>query len=416
MGERGRLFAALALLPPLLLAADADAGQAGCQALARLSAEGAYGVADTRGRLLEECNTDRPMVPASVLKLATVSAALAILGPDYRFRTELYGDGQGNLFIRGFGDPTLVSEEIAHIVDQLRRRGLRRVATLFIDNSAFALESQVPGREESDNPYDAPVGPLSVNFNTLSLRRSADGQVVSDEQPTPTLPLMAELGRARPAGSHRLNICPGGCDAERRMAEYSGQLFKALLEEGGVKVTALGGIRAVPAQGGKLIYTHYSRKTLAGISRSLLKYSSNFTANLVYLACGAHRFGYPATWAKARKAVGGELARQLGTETAAAIVQEEGSGLSRENRVTVRAMLALLARFRPRMDLLNNDQGVAIKTGTLTGVYTAAGFLPGGQAYVILLAQPANRRAEVLERLAARYGNIPQAGGPGKNP
>ncbi len=360
-------------------------------------------MADTAGRTVDSCNPDRALVPASVLKIATVSAALSILGPEYRFLTEFYLDEHQNLTIKGFGDPTLFSEEIAKIVDELRQRGVRRVQTLYIDTTAFALDSQVPGQENSDNPYDAPVGPVSVNFNSVPLDKEASGRIVSGEALTPTLPIMRELGRQRPVGRARVNVCAQGGPADSRMAQYAGELFRALLAQGGIPVAELGGIRPVASQGSTLVYAHRSTQTLTEISRSLLRYSSNFMANLVFLTCGAKQFGYPATWEKARLAVHRELLRQLGRATADAIVQVEGAGLSRDNRVTVRAMLQLLTFFRPQAGLLPSEQGTAVKTGTLTGVYNLAGYLPDGQAFVILLNQQANNRATVLERLKRQF-------------
>lgn len=383
---------------------ERQVGYATCRSIADLSAQGAYGVADPGGRIVDSCNVDRSLVPASVLKIATVSAALAILGPDHRFRTEFYLDDRDNLYLQGFGDPTLVSEEIIAIGEQLRLKGLRRVQTLYVDPSAFALTMQVPGQEDSDNTYDAPVGPLSVNFNSVPINKDAAGRIISGEALTPTLPIMIELGQRRPAGRFRVNICAQGCNPDVRMAQHAGELFRALLQQGGTSVAALGGVRSVPAQGARLLYTHQSRQTLTEVSRSTLQYSSNFMANLMFLACGAKEFGYPATWKKAEQAVHRELARQLGEATADAIVQVEGAGLSRDNRVTARAMLQLLARFRPQLELLKKERGAAIKTGTLTGVYNLAGYLPGGQAFVVLLNQQANNRGAVLDRLNRQFG------------
>jgi D-alanyl-D-alanine carboxypeptidase/D-alanyl-D-alanine-endopeptidase (penicillin-binding protein 4) len=66
-------------------------------------------------------------------------------------------------------------------------------------------------------------------------------------------------------------------------------------------------------------------------------------------------------------------------------------------------MLELLRVFRPQRDLLRKEQDVLVKTGTLTGVYTLAGFLPGGEAFVILLNQPVNNRAAVLARIKRQW-------------
>ena len=378
-------------------------GCATCRSIADLAVQGAYGVADTSGQSIDSCNIDQSLVPASVIKIATVLAALRILGPEYRFSTEFYIDNSANLYIKGFGDPTLMPEEIGLIVEQLQQKKVSRVQTLFIDTSSFSLAMQVPGQENSARSYDAPVGPLSVNFNSVPLRKDAAGRIESGESLTPTLPIMQELGQDRPPGQHRVNICAQGCDPDVRMAQYAGELFAALLQKGGISVAALGGVRAVPPQGAELLYTHRSTQTLWEVSRSLLHYSSNFMANLVFLACGAKQFGYPATWQKGQQAVHQELVQQLGTPTASSILQVEGAGLSRQNRVTVRAMLQVLARFRPYADLLKKERDTSLKTGTLTGVYNYAGYLPGGKAFVILLNQQANSRATVLERLQRQH-------------
>lgn len=402
--QQRRLFA-LVLLFFFALAMDQRLASASCQSMADLITEGAYAVADSQGRVLDGCNTDRPLVPASILKTATISAGLALLGSEYRFRTEFFLDGQQNLYIKGFGDPSLVSEEIALIARQLRQQGLSRVGRIFVDPSAFALEHQVPGQELSDNPYDAPIGALSVNFNAVPISKESKekgGRVSSAETQTPTLPLMAELAKNAPAGRSRINVCTGGCEAGPRLARYSGELFAALLQQQGIAVgDGYGGLRPAPA-GAQLFHTHLSRQTLRDISRSTLAYSSNFMANLIFLTCGAKQLGYPATWAKARQAVHEELVRQMG-RAAEDIVQIEGSGLSRDNRMTAAAMLRLLAFFRPYRDLLNQEEGVALKTGTLNGVHNLAGYLPQGQSFVIVLNQGANNRAAVLARLKTQF-------------
>lgn len=408
-GAAGRLLPAV-LLVSLLVFGERQAGYAACRAIADLAPNGAYGVADAGGRIADACNPGRSLVPASVLKIATISAALAILGPDYRFRTELFLDDHDNLFIRGFGDPSLVAEEVAALAGQLRHNGVRRVQTLYVDASAFALESQTPGREDSDKPYDAPVGPLSVNFNSVAFSKDKAGRIASGEAQTPLLPIMRELGQRRPAGSWRVNICGQGCDAETRVARYAGELVQAMLAQNGIPVADFGGIRPVPATA-RLVYTHESSQTLIEISQACLRYSSNFIANLIFLACGVERFGYPATWEKARLAVRKELSKQLGSIAVEDIVQVDGAGLSRDNRVTARAMLRLLTHFRPHVDLLNRERGIAVKTGTLTGVYNLAGYLPAGQAFVILLNQPANRRDAILARLARLHGTLPADSG-----
>ena len=86
----------------------------------------------------------------------------------------------------------------------------------------------------------------------------------------------------------------------------------------------------------------------------------------------------------------------------------DGAGLSRDNRVTARAMLRLLEVFRPHRDLLPRDRHGWIKTGTLSGVANGAGYLADGRAYVLLLNQPASRRAMLIDRLS----RLPSTTGP----
>jgi D-alanyl-D-alanine carboxypeptidase/D-alanyl-D-alanine-endopeptidase (penicillin-binding protein 4) len=158
----------------------------------------------------------------------------------------------------------------------------------------------------------------------------------------------------------------------------------------------------------ELIYTHQSSKNLKELATSFLKYSSNYISNLVYLTCGAKKFGYPATWAKAERAVNEVLVKRLGKRTAAAIVQKEGAGLFRGNRVTVRAMLELLKVFSPHASLLRNYMGVPTKSGSMKGIYNYAGYLKDGRAYVILLNQQRNQRRAVLSLL--KKGQYPGSG------
>lgn len=375
-----------------------------CPGMQALINNGAYAVAETSGKITAGCNLDQSLVPASIIKIATVLTAMQVLGPSYRFHTGFYLDAKSNLYIKGFGDPALVSEEIILIATRLQALGLRSVATLFVDDSAFALEGPTPGRANSNNPYDAPVAALAVNFNSIAIFKDKRGSIASGETQTPTLPLMHELARLGPAAGHmRLNICSDGAEAQGRSARYAGELFRALFQQAGIPVAKLGGSRTTPADA-VLLYLHENSKNLEEISAALMHSSSNFMANLVFLQVGAKRKGFPATWQKARTVMQEELNILLGSEMAKSIRVVEGSGLSRENHTSVRVMLTLLQRFRPYRAVLRQQHGIARKSGTLTGVYNFAGYLPNGRAYVIMLNQSKNTRDSVLARLQQHYG------------
>lgn len=397
-----RCFAALLLLAAL----SRNALAAGCPPpYAGLIQNGAYAVADQQGNVVESCNLDTPYIPASILKVPTALAALAVLGPNYRFKTRFSTDTEDGLYIQGFGDPQLTSEEIRSIFAALKLRGLRQVRNIYIDVSQFALEQQSPGSEFSDNPYDAPVGPTAVNFNSVPVRVTQEGFVFSGEPNTPFLPLMTETAQGYWAGSHRINICRGSCNADREMARYAAQLFRALQQEAGIPGHGMLALKRTPASA-RLIYEHRSSKNLQELTSSFLKYSSNFISNLVYLAVGAEKLGWPATWSKANQAVRQELERQLGQQTAVNIAHRDGSGLCRSNVVTARAMLDVLRAFRPHAWLLRKHGGVPTKSGTMKGIYNYVGYLDDGRAYVILLNQWGNKRGQVLELL--RNGGVPK--------
>ncbi|MCI5121520.1 MAG: hypothetical protein D3908_10085, partial [Candidatus Electrothrix sp. AUS4] len=188
---------------------------------------------------------------------------------------------------------------------------------------------------------------------------------------------------------------------------YTTELFRALQEEAEFPGQGEMGLRSVP-EDAELIYTHQSSKDLKELTTSFLKYSSNFISNLVYLTCGAKKYGYPATWAKAVRAVNEVLEKKLGKKTAASIIQKDGAGLSRDNKVTVRAMLELLKVFRPYAPLLRKYMGVKSKSGSMKGIYNYAGYLNDERPYVILLNQKRNQRRAVLSLL--KKGQYPGSG------
>ena len=389
---------ARSLLFVLIVFSFGQSASAGCPKFTDVIHNGAWAVADRRGNLVGGCNIDTPFIPASILKIPTALAALRVLGPEYRFRTELYLDSRDNLYIRGFGDPLLISEEVLAILQNLHSRGVRVINSIYIDDSAFALEHQPPGRETSSNPYDAPIGATVVNFNSVAFRVLRNHHVRSTEPQTPTLPIMQKLGRNMSRGRYLINICPGGCQPEKIMARLTAELFRSLQHRAGIRGKGGLGRKKAPAHA-RLVYFHKNSRRLDEVLASMLKYSSNFIANLLYLTIGAEKYGYPATWAKANRAVHNALVSELGVKTAALIVQEEGAGLSRNNRVTARAMLAALKKFRPHRELLRTRRHVQIKSGTMKGIFNYAGYLPEGNAFVILLNQQRNTRGTVLARI-----------------
>jgi len=390
------LLLLLWLIPVLTPArAETEAPPAG---LARLISHGAVGLA--RGeQLLLAVNLDQPLVPASIVKLVTALTALAELGPGYRFRTEIYQDDSDNLYLKGYGDPFLVSEEIGPLLRELKKGGLSAINGIYVDDSAFALEEGVDGLGVSLNPYDVGPAALVVNFNTVNLTVAEDGRVGSAEPQTPLLPLMTRLGRELPPGEHRINISTDRANP----ALLTGQLFRFFQRQDSIPGDGDFGRRRTPARA-RLLKDYRSSRNLFELVRGLLRYSNNFTANQIYLALGAEKYGYPATWSKSHRALEDYLARDPLLEQG--IVMVEGSGISRRNRVTARALLRVLELFQPNSLLLPEKEGMLLKSGTLTGVYSYAGYNPGPhglERLVVILNQAANNRDEIIRILGKSF-------------
>ncbi|GIT06592.1 MAG: hypothetical protein CM1200mP30_02220 [Pseudomonadota bacterium] len=149
-------------------------------------------------------------LPASVQKFATALAALHFFGSQFRFSTDFYMDQNNELGIRGNGDPFLVSEEWQKIAEKLSDLPtVPKISQgLFFDTSLFEENIQIPGIKYSLNPYDAGIGALVVNFNTVYLKVDKNGTIYSAEEQTPLTPLAKHLGKKLTSGTHRVSIPP----------------------------------------------------------------------------------------------------------------------------------------------------------------------------------------------------------------
>jgi len=125
-------------------------------------------LADASGTIVYGKHSNRKLIPASILKLFTSLVALNSLGKDYKFKTDFYTDADENLKIKGFGDPLLTSEFLGGIAESLAAK-LDEVKDIVTDDSYFSNPISIPGTStNSTQPYDAPNGALSVNFNTVN--------------------------------------------------------------------------------------------------------------------------------------------------------------------------------------------------------------------------------------------------------
>ncbi|OUD14994.1 D-alanyl-D-alanine carboxypeptidase/D-alanyl-D-alanine endopeptidase [Thioflexithrix psekupsensis] len=394
------------------------------------------------GRTLYDLNGATPLLPASIMKIVTTAAALHYLGPEYRFRTEVLHTGQregntifGDLVLRGRGDPTLTTDALANLVRRLKASGITEIqGRLLADNSFFDQQISAPSWEtdRSQRAYDANIGALSVNFNTIAVRvlpgQRAGSAVNAWLDPAPNYFELSNQAKTvnrgndtisarRTSGEDTVQIrvtgqLPVG-SGERVIfinvenpARYAIETFRSLLNEAGIRV--LGSSEIVPmGVQGQLLYEHVSQP-LSLILKELNTFSNNFIAEQVLKTIAAfHYTGKSATHLDGLELIA-QFLREIGVNTRG-VMLADGSGLSRRNQFTAEAMTDLLQRMFGRFDIgpdfiaslrvmgaygthsrrLNNSPArarVRAKTGTLNRVSTLAGYVSNPQNQVFAFA------------------------------
>ncbi|MFT3849276.1 MAG: D-alanyl-D-alanine carboxypeptidase/D-alanyl-D-alanine-endopeptidase [Propionivibrio sp.] len=340
-------------------------------------------------------NAAQPMNPASAMKLVTTYAALELLGPAYVWETEALADAppingrlDGNLYLRGSGDPRLALEHFWQLLRQLRARGVERIdGDVVLDRSAFAVPSHDPAAFDNEplRPYNAGPDALLVDLDSVSLtlRPSGDRRTVQVITETPDDDLRIDnrialtqdacgdwRERIKPAvvgetieitgnfsvqcGEKPLNLSPWPAD---RQVE---RLFRALWRELGG--TLQGKVREGRTTAAAVSIAIRESPPLAEIVRDINKYSNNVMARQVFLTLAAER---PATPDGARRRIKAWLAEK-GMPMPEAIL-DNGSGLSRSERISAGSLAQLLlsAWNSPLMPELMSSLPLAGVDGTL---------------------------------------------------
>jgi D-alanyl-D-alanine carboxypeptidase/D-alanyl-D-alanine-endopeptidase (penicillin-binding protein 4) len=354
-------------------------------------------VTDSQGQILLAKNADKKLIPASILKIFTSLVALHYLGNDYRFPTEFYLDERSNLKIKGYGDPLLVSEVINKISQVLSvlLKNTQPINDLVLDDSYFSQPLTIPGISSSSQPYDAPNGALCVNFNTVNFKHTSQGYVSAEPQ-TPLLPLVIrkikalKLNKGRIVFSHNNN----------EIAIYAGKLFQYFLEKQGIRFTGEVKLARINAKTDRLIFRYDSQSSLQQIVEKLLEHSNNFTTNQLLIATGAEIIGSPGTLVKGVTIARDYAKNMLDIEDMSIV---EGSGISRDNKVSAAQMDQVLQEFLPYHNLMRREGREYFKTGTLHGISNRAGYIKSADGglyrYVIMLNSPDKSTDSLILRL-----------------
>ena len=377
-------------------------------------------------------NADISVNPASTMKLVTTYAALELLGPTHQWKTEFYGDGplkdgilHGNLYLKGGGDPKLNMEKLWLLLRDLRANGVRQVTgDLVLDRSHF-VQPTLPSFNDDGGDSNKPflVTPDSLLINLKALRfiaRAEGGQVrVAIEPPIANIRIENRV-KVLPAASK----CPGwpdvrynpvtevdgtnvivsgslaeGCSSQTYLSlldhpSYAAGAIRAIWQELDGSIQGTDRLAEVP-EDARLLVRAFS-PDLVEIIRDINKYSNNTMARQLFLSLGAEfRNEADSDDAKAaQRVIRAWLARK--NILAPHLVMENGSGLSRAERVSANEMAKMLqaawkspyaAEFMSSLPLVAVDGTMRkrlhrtplvgearIKTGTLNNVRAIAGY------------------------------------------
>lgn len=354
-------------------------------------------VKDQSGNIILSKNAGNKLIPASTLKVLTALAAFHYLGEDHRFITEFYIDNQSNLIIKGYGDPLLISEVVSKACAELAPLILhktKKINRIIIDQSYFE-SIDIPGTTYgSFEPYNAPVGALSANFNTVNFFFDKAGNLFSAEEQTPIFNFLHH--QIKQSGLHQGRIILKSTQQDL----YAGSLFKFFLEKKGIEIVGDIDSNQSERNNKQLLYRLESPFTLSDVVKRLLEYSNNYIANQLIVAIGAKAYGSPGNLDKGTKAI------KLFTEKKFSVknyTMVEGSGLSRENRISAEDMSLLLEKFINYRFLMRTKKNIYYKTGTLTGISTRVGFLTRQDdevySYVIFCNTPGKSAGKIEQML-----------------
>jgi len=336
------------------------------------------------GRVLASRRADEQFIPASNMKLLTSGCALSVLGPDHTFETQLLfqpdpgSSGSGRLVVRGsgdpaFGDPVLleamgmsVDEFVGVWVKATTDARIRSITELVVDDRAFDRQAVHPTwpTGQLNNWYCAEVSGLTFHTNVIHLfaRPAGNGAtpVVSME---PRAPWITIRNRARTVTNGKPTV---GADwvapnaeitirgdvryasepvrlAIRGPAEFFGRLLADRLAGAGLKPGAV----RLPDESEDLYagreqrVVHVVQTRMSTVLERCNVNSHNLYAECLLKAIGARVTGQPGSWGNGDAVMRRIMLERLGADAGAGIVVADGSGMSRENRVTP----ALLARW-----------------------------------------------------------------------
>jgi D-alanyl-D-alanine carboxypeptidase/D-alanyl-D-alanine-endopeptidase (penicillin-binding protein 4) len=367
--------------------------------------------------------------PASTTKLFTAAAAFSILGPLYTFETYLFTDGaikdsvlEGDLYLKGTGDPSLTYQDLCSLVEQLEHKNIREIkGNFYVDSSFFDDISYGPGwlNDCGSAYWHAPVSALNAEHNSVTLTIKASGKpsavAVNVEPKTSYVRIHnkalidlknnkqnpLEVVRRWRKLSNDIDITGTlPIDSTQTFVVtiehpelYAGALFKQALANVGISVDS---VRIKKAPANATVVACHASKPLKELISFMLKESDNLYAECIFKTLGAQCYGAPGTWQNGEQAVKNFLTTMVNLADNQ-VSLKDGSGLSYYNLVSPESVITLLCWIYHKASFAAVfQQGLAIwgidgtlknrlcedaqgkicgKTGSLRGVSALAGYV-----------------------------------------
>ena len=420
------------------------------------------------GKIVFSHNGDKLMRPASNMKLISGAAALGILGEDYRFTTDLYMDGtvknhvlNGNVYIKGSGDPTLTKEDFLEFAKVLKRNDIKTInGNLIGDDTAFSGSTLPVGVDKTDESYyfGARTSAITMSQNddfdastviiqakpakvgakpSYTIEPNSSGLVISNQAKTVSKGQKSTISIKRVYNSNKVIISgslPQGSSKKewvtlQNPSRNTMQAIKTTLQGAGINFVGNSKIVLAPVSNeAKLLYTNESR-ALAAIFPAFMKLSNNSIADILVKAVGQKELGEGST------ASGVKVLKSYSQSLGVPVDKwrfADGSGLSNVNRVTTNGLSELLVNvqqqpyyntyfnslpvagnsermvggtLRKRLTAANLQNRIYAKTGYIPNVYTLSGYVTGNSgkkySFAILLENKANGTTHIDRAMAS---------------
>ncbi len=400
----------------------------------------------TEGRVIASLNADKTRTPASVIKVLPTYAAILKLGFDYRWPTQFYTTGslqngvlRGDLYVKGFGDPTLGAKDLDSIVENIKAKGIRKITgNIVIDRTYFDVGSKNNSGfdQHTFSPYNAMpdammfnerISTICVTPNKNNVRKKyVDGSYkvrnnlqrvnkpcrgryswpavkIDKSQVVPEVILKGKISKR----CGKRNICKV-ITKPYKSFYYA---FKDALKKSGVEVAGTMRLNKI-SPNANILFTHYSTSLEKIISKTAKK-SNNLYARHLLLLLGAKVYGAPATVEKGRKAVE-YILRSKGALSRGTLKIDNGSGLSRSAKMSAKILADMYdnaygrygQRWMNTLSIAGVDgtikkrfRGTVVKkrawmkTGTLKRVKNIGGYVKSrqGRLYTVVILVNTNQ-------------------------